>query len=58
LPPSHSHEFVDQVFSAIEEWLHDTGYDGCLDIFALRAYLRKKFGSGTSKYSRDRDPGC
>jgi len=50
LPLSHSHDFVDRVFSAIEAWLEDNTYDGCFHLFALREFLLKKFASSDSEY--------
>jgi hypothetical protein len=50
LPPSHSHNFVDRIFSAIEAWLEDNTYDGCFHLFALREFLLKKFASSDSEY--------
>lgn len=50
LPPNHSHDFVDRVFSAIETWLKDVSYKGCQTLWELRDYLLRKFSSETTKY--------
>jgi hypothetical protein len=52
LPPNHSHDLVDRVFSAIETWLKDVSYPGCHTIFELREYLLRKFASPDSKYHK------
>mmetsp|Transcript_26037 Transcript_26037/g.82506 ORF Transcript_26037/g.82506 Transcript_26037/m.82506 type:complete len:408 (-) Transcript_26037:15-1238(-) len=51
LPPGHSHDFVDRIFSAIEEWMQDPSHCGCATPFALRNYLMRRFMSERSKYA-------
>lgn len=50
LPPNHSHDFVDRVFSAIEKWMDDASHAGCFNPWDLRDYLYKRFASESSAY--------
>jgi hypothetical protein len=51
LPPSHSHDFVDRVFSAVEDWLHNSSHRGCPTPRALRDFLTSRFDNTDSKYA-------
>jgi len=46
LPPSHSHDYVDRVFLAVEQWLTDPGQGGsCYTPWEMRAFLLRKFAT-------------
>ena len=51
LPPNHSHDFVDRVFSAIETWLADMSWNGAFSLWELRDYLYQRFAHERSAYS-------
>jgi len=52
LPPNHSHDAVDRMFSAVEKWLSSsaTDYTGCFTPWDMKQYLEAKFKSTNSAY--------
>ena len=51
LPPHHSHDFVDRVFSAVESWLGSASHRGCNTPWDLRNYLLESFAHADSQYA-------